>query len=133
VRRTKPNLNFEPEYDLNFNTKAIERRQEKNKFEQLASKLGENALHRNDKINLIGKLEALLEEELLKMNVVQGKITRSPSEETHRVYLYREETYKWKLAAMRCFSGFKINAENKGMLEVREGDIVKLMLVHPDD
>lgn len=65
------------------------------------------------------------------MHAVKGQMLRSPSQESHRVFVFLEGK-GWKLGAMNCLSGFKINRENANLLEVREGDVVKLLIVKPE-
>jgi hypothetical protein len=101
-------------------------------LEMLASKLNSPTLRRDKKISIIRKLEGLLEEELEKMEVVKSKFARGSSDESHKVFIYLKDK-GWKLGAMNCISGFKINGEDENLLEVREGDIVKLLVVKPEE
>ena len=96
------------------------------KLMELAKKLGDPDLPRRDKLKLILELELLLEDELLKMNILNQPLKRSNPDESHPVWvLYDGMTFP---ALMRSLNGFKINTDDDSLLEVREGDLVAIEL-----
>ena len=109
-----------------------------NSFIQLAEKLGREKISQGSKLKCIIDLKNLLETELSRMSIFNQKLKKTTPNESHTVWIELNRSQasfsaspkppKMTRAQMSCLNGFKVNQSDKDLLEVREGDSVRIMV-----